>query len=68
MGVRGGEFPECRARAPWWGGALETLRDWFLGARAAPPPAAGDRLAIPADEGSDDILSVNRHRGGGGGR
>ena len=67
MGVSGGDFPEFRARPPWWGGDLQTLRDWFLSARAAAAPAVGERLSIPADDGSDDILSVNLHRGGGGG-
>ena len=67
MGVPGGDFLEFRARPPWWGGDLQTLRDWFLSARAAAAPAVGERLSIPADDGSDDILSVNLHRGGGGG-
>ena len=60
------DMPEFRAQPPWFGGDLQTLRDWFLGARVAPPPAGGDPLTIFADDGSGDCLSVYLHRGDGG--
>lgn len=46
---------EFQARAPWWGGHLQTLRDQFC---AIGPLAADAVLCVAAADGSDDQLLV----------
>ncbi|MCZ6783429.1 MAG: alpha/beta fold hydrolase [Proteobacteria bacterium] len=49
-------FPRFRARAPWWGPDLQTMRN----ALRPPVPAAapGERLTLPLLDGSGDALSA----------
>lgn len=49
-------FPRFRARFPWWGGDLQTLRNRLM--RIAPALGAGrsERLEIPAGDGTGDVL------------
>jgi len=54
-------FPPFRARAPWWGGDLQTLRN-FLVRRRAPIAALSERLELPMRDGSGDRLVGMLHR------
>ncbi len=57
------------ARAPWWGGDLQTLRNTFVRGRADLTPWPGKRLALPMRDGSGDALAAALHRPmGAGGR
>jgi predicted alpha/beta-fold hydrolase len=50
-------FPLFRARAPWWGGDLQTMRNVLVG---RPQPLAaypGSRLLLPLGDGSGDRLA-----------
>jgi predicted alpha/beta-fold hydrolase len=50
-------FPPFTARAPWWGGDLQTLRNFLIRrhhARLDRYPA--ERLRLPVDDGSGDVL------------
>jgi predicted alpha/beta-fold hydrolase len=54
------DFPGFRARAPWWGADLQTLRNTL-----APPPVdlapfPAQRLWLPLDDGSGDTLLALR--------
>lgn len=42
-----------RPRSPWWGGDLQTLRNYF---RPQPPPLPGERLTLPMPDDSGDVL------------
>ena len=48
-----------RARAPWWGGDLQTVRNLML---PQPPGLAGERLWLDTDDGSGDRLTALWHR------
>jgi predicted alpha/beta-fold hydrolase len=43
-------------RRPWWGGDLQTLRNYALKVRKALPCHSSDRLIIPLNDGSGDHL------------
>lgn len=43
-------------RRPWWGGDLQTLRNYALQARKALPMHDSERLVIPIKDGSGDHL------------
>lgn len=49
-------YPPFRARAPWWGGDLQTLRNFIVGRvrKLGTYPAA--RLSLPLADGSGDRL------------
>lgn len=50
-------FPPFAARAPWWGGDLQTLRNFLIRrywGRLEPYPA--ERLHLRLDDGSGDVL------------
>ena len=52
------QFPDFRARAPWWGADLQTLRNAL---RPAAQPDRGrrtQRLLLPLGDGSGDALSA----------
>ena len=52
-------------RRPWWGGDLQTLRNYALQARKALPTHNSERMVIPIDDGTGDhmIVSINRPAG-----
>lgn len=52
-------FPDFRARFPWWGGDLQTVRNTLLRALRRPlpgPSGTGRRLAVALPDGSGDRL------------
>jgi uncharacterized protein len=51
-------FPPFRQRAPWWGGDLQTLRNYLVGRRARLEGYAERRLVLPLDDGSGDRLAA----------
>jgi uncharacterized protein len=56
-------FPPFSARAPWWGGDLQTLRNFLIRrhhARLDRYPA--ERLRLPLDDGSGDVLLAALNR------
>ncbi len=46
-----------RARAPWWGGDLQTLRNKLVRARVK-LPATSERITVPLSDGSGDRLAA----------
>jgi len=54
------DFPPFAIRAPWWGGDLQTMRN-FLVRRRAPLPMP-ERLFLPMRDGSGDRLVGSLHR------
>lgn len=50
------DFPDFRARAPWWGGDLQTLRNTVLRKLGTRFDFPGERLALDAGDGSGDRL------------
>ena len=50
--------PPFSERAPWWGGDLQTLRNWFLSDRSALPSQSRD-LAFPTSDRSGDTLTAS---------
>ncbi len=48
-----------RPRAPWWGGDLQTLRNYL---RPKPYPLPGERLKLPLPDGSGDALWALQNR------
>jgi predicted alpha/beta-fold hydrolase len=54
------DFPPFRMRAPWWGGDLQTLRNFLM--RRRPLLAAPERLLLPMRDGSGDRLVAALHR------
>lgn len=54
------DFPPFLARAPWWGGDLQTLRNYFVRARVA--LASAERIYLPLRDGSGDRLAGALHR------
>jgi uncharacterized protein len=55
------EFAPFRARAPWWGGDLQTLRNYF-GRRAALGADVQERLILPLEDGTGDALAGSLSR------
>lgn len=55
------DFPRFAPRAPWWGGDLQTLRNYVR--RRADPigGVAGERLELPLRDGSGDRLAAMLH-------
>lgn len=51
-------FPPFLPRAPWWGGDLQTLRNFLVRRRARLADYAGLRLVLPLGDGSGDRLAV----------
>jgi len=56
-----GDFPAFAPRVPWWGGDLQTLRNYVL--RQADPLGAlpGRRLELALRDGSGDRLVATLH-------
>lgn len=62
------DHPTCFSpRRPWWGGDLQTLRNYALQARKVLPTQSGERLVIPLRDGSGDhlVAALNRPAGAG---
>lgn len=59
-GLSAADFPPFMARAPWWGGDLQTLRNYLV--RQYAHFAAGERLYLPMRDGSGDRLVASLHR------
>jgi uncharacterized protein len=51
------EFPAFDARAPWWTGDLQTLRNFLVGRRAELDRYTAQRLFLPMRDGSGDRLA-----------
>jgi predicted alpha/beta-fold hydrolase len=49
-------FPPFLARAPWWGGDLQTLRNFLIGRPVRLAAYASQRLMLPMRDGSGDRL------------
>jgi hypothetical protein len=49
------------ARLPWWGGDLQTIRNYALNARHAMPSQAAERFVVPLEDGSGDQLVAALH-------
>jgi predicted alpha/beta-fold hydrolase len=58
------DFPPFRARAPWWGGDLQTLRNSLSRAWTDLGAYPGERLFLPMRDGSGDTLVAQHHRPG----
>ena len=54
------DFPPFLVRAPWWGGDLQTLRNYLV--RRRTPLAAAERIYLPMQDGSGDRLAGSLHR------
>lgn len=64
-GLSAADFPPFFARAPWWGGDLQTLRNYLV--RRHAPLLAPERLHLPMRDGSGDRLAAALHRPAGAG-
>ena len=71
MEVDGVSLPDFNPRLPWWGGDLQTVRNYFLSHLPEIPDRPVERLLLPMSDGSGDRLVAALHRadaGGGGDR
>lgn len=55
------EFPAFRPRFPWWGGDLQTLRNYLTPGGWDLSQWPSERLHFPADDGSGDRLQAVLH-------
>ncbi len=49
-------LPDFRARRPWWGADLQTLRNSLVGPQLSPNRDPGFQLKLPVSDGSGDAL------------
>ncbi len=54
------DFPPFLVRAPWWGGDLQTLRNYLV--RWGMPLPSAERIYLPMRDGSGDRLVGSLHR------
>src|SRR6266849_548001 len=54
------DFPPFLVRAPWWGGDLQTLRNYLM--RWSVPLLSAERIYLPMRDGSGDRLVGSLHR------
>ena len=52
------EFQPFQPRAPWWGGDLQTMRNFFAARTGRRPQIAGERLYLAMRDGSGDRLAA----------
>jgi predicted alpha/beta-fold hydrolase len=59
-------FPEFRERGPWWGGDLQTIRNFFLEKPDDLSVWPGERLVLDIADGTGDrlVASLSRPHGG----
>lgn len=57
-------YPRFLARPPWWGGDLQTIRNYLRKPAIALDPYPAERLEFPMLDGSNDVLvaTLNRPR------
>jgi predicted alpha/beta-fold hydrolase len=57
-------YPRFLARPPWWGGDLQTIRNYLRKPTVPLDPHPAERLEFPMGDGSDDVLiaALNRPR------
>ena len=48
-------------RRPWWGGDLQTIRNYAIDAALALPSRALERIEVPLKDGSGDRLVASLH-------
>jgi predicted alpha/beta-fold hydrolase len=51
------KFPAFRARTPWWGPDLQTLRNVVRPPQPKFPPHRTERIVVPLDDGSGDAIA-----------
>jgi len=63
-------YPRFVARPPWWGGDLQTVRNYLRKPAIPLEPYPAERLEFPLDDGSGDALvaTLNRPRAADGAR
>lgn len=61
-GAAAADFPRFRARPPWWGGDLQTLRNYFRPARVDLSAYPQEQLEFPVNDGSGDTLLARLNR------
>jgi predicted alpha/beta-fold hydrolase len=59
-GLSAADFPPFMLRAPWWGGDLQTLRNYVMHGRV--PLASAERIYLPVRDDSGDRLAGALHR------
>ena len=64
-GLNPADFTPAR---PWWGGDLQTIRNYALNINRALPSHAAERLEVLMDDGTGDRLVGALHLPRGGGR
>jgi predicted alpha/beta-fold hydrolase len=57
-----GTYPRFLARPPWWGGDLQTIRNYLRKPAIALDPYPAERLEFPMQDGSDDVLVATLNR------
>jgi uncharacterized protein len=60
--VGGLALPEFSPRLPWWGGDLQTVRNYLRNRLPQLPDQTSERLLLPLDDGSGDQLVATLHR------
>jgi len=55
-------FPRFRSRPPWWGGDLQTLRNFFRPPVIDLTPHPAERLELPMNDGTGDVLLAALNR------
>ena len=62
-GVAGAaDYPRFLARPPWWGGDLQTVRNYLTRPQVSLEPYPAERLEFPMADGSDDALVATLNR------
>jgi uncharacterized protein len=56
-----GSFLDFNPRRPWWGGDLQTIRNYAVDAGHALPSRAVERVEVPLKDGSGDRLVASLH-------
>jgi predicted alpha/beta-fold hydrolase len=55
-------LPGFWPRPPWYGGDLQTLRNYLLRLSSSLDPWPGERIEFPVGDGSGDVLLASLHR------